>query len=155
LISGGHFNAAVTLGLVVAKRFSSLEILPYWAGQVEGAVGRICFDWVRRAYSGKVFDGGDAGGRSRVDDVLPHRDFGGVTSQRAPAGFAPISIGFTLALIHLISVPVTNLTMNPARSKGPAAFLVGWVREPLWLFWLAPLFAAALVAVIYNWLDSE
>ncbi len=79
----------------------------------------------------------------------------GSTSKKAAAGFAPIAIGLCLTLIHLIGIPVTNLSVNPARSTGPAVFVGGWALEQLWLFWLAPLIGAALGALVYNWLDPD
>lgn len=172
-ISGCHLNPAVTLGLVVGKRFPSSEILPYWAGQVAGAVaGAGALYVIASGAAGFSLDGGFASNgfdahspgkysmvAALVAEVVLTMFFLivilGATSKRAPAGFAPIPIGLCLTLIHLIGIPVTNLSVNPARSTGPAVFVGGWALEQLWLFWLAPLVGAALGAVIYSWLDSE
>ena len=172
-ISGCHLNPAVTLGLFLGKRFPSNEILPYWAAQVAGAIaGAGTLFVIASGKAGFSLDGGFAsngfdehspGGYSMVAALVAEVVLTaffliiilGSTAKKAPAGFAPIAIGLGLTLIHLIGIPVTNLSVNPARSTGPALFVGGWAVAQLWLFWVAPLIGAGLGATIYNWLDSE
>ncbi len=166
-ISGCHLNPAVTLGLCVGKRFPAKEVLPYWVAQVIGAIaaagvlfaiasGKAGFD-VSAGFAANGYAAHSPGGYSMtaalVTEVVLTCFFLivilGATDRRAPAGFAPIPIGLCLTLIHLIGIPVTNLSVNPARSTGPALFVGGWAVEQLWLFWLAPLIGAALGGIIY------
>jgi aquaporin Z len=166
-ISGCHLNPAVTVGLCVGKRFPAKEVLPYWVAQVIGAIaaagvlfviasGKAGFD-VSAGFAANGYAAHSPDGYSMtaalVTEVVLTCFFLivilGATDHRAPAGFAPIPIGLCLTLIHLIGIPVTNLSVNPARSTGPAIFVGGWAVEQLWLFWLAPLIGAALGAVIY------
>ena len=166
-ISGGHLNPAVSVGLAVAKRFPAKELLPYIVAQVIGGILAAAILYV--IASGKAgFDlsGGFAsngyGAHSPglypllsclVAEIVLTFMFLmiilGSTDRRAPKGFAPIAIGLGLTLIHLIGIPVTNLSVNPARSTGPAVFVGGWAVEQLWLFWLAPIVGAALAGVVY------
>jgi len=169
-ISGGHFNPAVTLGLAVGGRFDKTQILPYWATQVAAAVGAAAVLYV--IASGK--EGFDLAGGFASNGYGEHSPQGyslgaalvaevvltcffvliimGATDKRAPAGFAPIAIGLGLTLIHLVLIPVTNASVNPARSTGPALFAGGWAIFQLWLFWLAPLIGGALGGFIYKML---
>jgi aquaporin Z len=166
-VSGGHLNPAVTLGLVVAKRFPGKELLPYWVAQVLGGVaGAGILYLIASGQPGFSLAGGFAsngyaehspGGYSTaaalVCEVVMTFVFLvvilGSTDARSPAGFAPIAIGLCLTLIHLISIPVTNTSVNPARSTGPALFVGGWALSQLWLFWIAPLLGAALAGLAY------
>jgi len=172
-ISGCHLNPAVSLGLVVGGRFKAAELLPYWAAQVLGAVaGAGILYLIASGESGFELAGGLAsngfadhspGGYSLLAcftcEVVMTFMFLiiilGATDARAPQGFAPIAIGLGLTLIHLISIPVTNTSVNPARSTGPAMFVGGWALSQLWLFWVAPLLGAGIAGVIYRWLGSE
>ncbi len=172
-ISGCHLNPAVTLGLAVGKRFPFRELIHYWVAQVGGAiVGAFVLYTIASGKSGFSLEGGFAsngydthspGGYSMmaglVAEVVLTAFFLiiilGSTDKRAPGGFAPIAIGLGLTLIHLIGIPVTNLSVNPARSTGPAVFVGGGAIAQLWLFWVAPLIGAGLGGVIYNWLGSE
>ena len=172
-VSGGHFNPAVTLGLVTGRRFPPKDFLPYVLAQVVGAVAASSVLYI--IASGKPgFDtsGGFAsngyglhspGGYSLlaclVAEVVLTMFFllviMGSTDKRVPNGFAPIAIGLGLTLIHLISIPVTNTSVNPARSTGPALFVGGWAVKQLWLFWLAPLVGGAIGGLAYEFLFSE
>ncbi|MGF1641222.1 MAG: aquaporin Z [Rhodospirillales bacterium] len=172
-ISGGHFNPAVTLGLWAGGRFSTGEILPYWIAQVVGAVaagavlyviasGAAGFDLAGGFASngfGEHSPGGYGLASALVAEVVLTFFFlliiMGATDGRAPAGFAPIAIGLALTLIHLISIPVTNTSVNPARSTGPAVFVGGWALAQLWLFWVAPLVGGALGGFVYRLLGSN
>jgi aquaporin Z len=172
-ISGCHLNPAVTLGLVVGGRFKASELLPYWVAQVLGAIaGAGILYVIASGASGFALSGGLAsngyaehspGGYSLlscfVSEVVMTFMFLviilGATDARAPKGFAPIAIGLGLTLIHLISIPVTNTSVNPARSTGPALFVGGWAVSQLWLFWVAPLIGAALAGIAYRWLAAE
>ncbi|MCW5963077.1 MAG: aquaporin Z [Bryobacterales bacterium] len=172
-ISGCHLNPAVTLGLWAGGRFDSKEILPYWAAQVLGAVaGAFVLYVIASGAGGFSLAGGFAsngygdhspGGYTMlaalVAEVVLTAFFlfviMGSTDKRAPAGLAPIAIGLCLTLIHLISIPVTNTSVNPARSTGPALFVGGWALEQLWLFWVAPLVGAAIGGFLYAWLGKE
>jgi aquaporin Z len=166
-VSGCHLNPAVTVGLVVGKRFPSQELLPYWVAQVlGGAAGAGVLCLIASGQPAFSLAGGFAangyaehspGGYSIVAafvcEVVMTFVFLmvilGSTDSRAPAGFAPIAIGLCLTLIHLISIPVTNTSVNPARSTGPALFVGGWALRQLWLFWAAPLLGAALAGLAY------
>ena len=172
-ISGCHLNPAVSVGLAVGKRFPVSDLLAYVVAQVAGGVAAAAVLYV--IASGKAgFDlsGGFAsngygihspGGYSLVacltaEVVLTFMFLViilGATDRRAPQGFAPIAIGLGLTLIHLIGIPVTNLSVNPARSTGPALFVGGWALEQLWLFWLAPIVGGALAGVVYPLLAGE
>ena len=175
-ISGGHFNPAVTLGLWAGKRFDSKDILPYIVAQVLGAIAGagilyvIASDKVGFAIGSFASNGfgdnspgkyGALGGF--VAEVVLTFFFLiiilGATHKLAPKGFAPIAIGLGLTLIHLISIPVTNTSVNPARSTGPAIFAAiggqNWAVTQLWLFWVAPILGALLAGFVYEWLSSD
>lgn len=168
-ISGGHFNPAVSLGLAVAGKFGWKDLGPYWAAQVLGAIlaGGALFiiatGDATPAVGGFASNGYEAlspGGYSLLAalfaEVLLTAFFViiilGATSGRVPAGFAPIAIGLALTLIHLISIPITNTSVNPARSSGVALFADTAALSQLWLFWVAPLAGAAIGALIYKYL---
>ncbi len=167
-ISGGHFNPAVSLGLAVAKRFSWSELIPYWAAQVIGAfcaagmlflIASGAADWsgaggfASNGY-GELSPGGYSMHAALIAEVVLTAMFLiiilGSTSAKAPAGFAPIAIGLGLTLIHLISIPVTNTSVNPARSTGVAFYAETAAVPQLWLFWVAPLIGAAIGALIWT-----
>jgi aquaporin Z len=172
-ISGCHLNPAVSVGLAVGGRFKSSELLPYVIAQVVGAiVAAAVLYFIASGKAGFELSGGLAsngygehspGGYSLaagfVSEVVMTFMFLliilGATDERAPKGFAPIAIGLGLTLIHLISIPVTNTSVNPARSTGPALIVGGWALAQLWLFWVAPLIGAALAGVAYRWLGGE
>lgn len=170
-ISGGHFNPAVTIGLTVGGRFNVGDLLPYVVAQLAGAVAAAAV--LLLIASGKP--GFEIGGfASNGFGELSPGKYGllacfltetvltaffllvilGSTSARAPAGFAPIAIGLALTLIHLISIPVTNTSVNPARSTGPALFAGGAHLAQLWLFWIAPILGAAIGGLVHRWLDG-
>lgn len=170
-ISGGHFNPAVSLGLTVAGRFPAARLVPYVVVQVVGAIAAAALLYL--VASGKAgFElGGFAangygdhspGGYSLLSalliEVLLTMFFLiiilGSTSSRVPAGFAPLAIGLGLTLIHLVSIPVTNTSVNPARSTGQALFVGGWALQQLWLFWIAPLAGGALGGFVWKFLDD-
>lgn len=172
-ISGGHFNPAVSLGLVVGKRFPASELLPYWIAQVVGAVaaagvlfviasGRAGFS-LAGGFASNGYADHSPGGYSLVAclaaEIVLTMFFlliiMGATDRRAPSGFAAIAIGLGLTLIHLIGIPVTNLSVNPARSTGPALFVGGWALAQLWLFWVAPLIGGALGGAVYKGVFAE
>jgi aquaporin Z len=172
-ISGCHLNPAVSLGLVVCGRFSPKDLLPYVVAQVIGAVvaaavlyfiasGKAGFELVQGLGS-NGFGEHSPGGYSLASGLTIElvMTFGflivilGATDKRAPAGFAPIAIGLALTLIHLVSIPVTGTSVNPARSTGPAVIVGGWALGQLWLFWVAPLIGAALAGVAYRWLGDS
>jgi aquaporin Z len=172
-ISGCHLNPAVTLGLVAAGRFSAAEAPGYIAAQVIGAVaGAFLLYTIAAGAPGFDLAGGLAAngyaeaspGRygfaaGFVTEVVMTFFFLiiilGATAARAPAGFAPIAIGLGLTLIHLISIPVTNTSVNPARSTGPAIVVGGTALAQLWLFWVAPILGAVLAGVVHRWLSTE
>jgi aquaporin Z len=160
-VSGGHFNPAVTIGLVAAGRFRLAEAPGYVLVQVLGALaaaallaaiagGKPGFDLISSGFAANGYAEHSPGHYSLVAAALSEFVMTffflviilGATGRRAPAGFAPIAIGLALTLIHLISIPVTNTSVNPARSTGPALFVGGWALEQLWLFWVAPLAGA-------------
>ncbi|MBE0660448.1 MAG: aquaporin Z [Bryobacteraceae bacterium] len=166
-ISGCHLNPAVTLGLAAGKRFPPGEILPYWVAQVIGAVagaavlfviasGKAGFD-VTAGFASNGYAEHSPGGYTLVAGMTAEIVLTffflmiilGSTDKRAPAGFAPIAIGLGLTLIHLIGIPVTNVSVNPARSTGPALFAGGWALQQLWMFWVAPLIGGALAGIVY------
>ena len=172
-ISGCHLNPAVSVGLWVGGRFPASELGPYIASQVAGAIagagvlyliasGSAGFDLAGGFASngfGEHSPGGYALGSALVCEIVMTFMFLiiilGATDKRVPAGFAPIAIGLGLTLIHLISIPVTNTSVNPARSTGPALFVGGWALSQLWLFWVAPIVGAALAGVSYRWLGGD
>jgi aquaporin Z len=172
-ISGCHLNPAVTVGLVVGKRFPAGEMLPYMAGQVAGAIaGAGVLYVIASGKSGFSLAGGFAsngfadhspGAYSLLACLTAEVVLTffflmvilGSTDKRAPSGMAPVAIGLCLTLIHLIGIPVTNLSVNPARSTGPAVFVGGWAIEQLWLFWIAPIVGAAIAGVVYPAIASE
>lgn len=166
-ISGGHFNPAVSVGLMVAGRLPSSHLVPYVAVQVAGAIvaaamlyivasGKAGFELGSFAANGygEHSPGGYGLGSALVIEILLTAFFIfiilGATSARVPAGFAPIAIGLTLTLIHLISIPVTNTSVNPARSTGQALFVGGWAIQQLWLFWVAPLVGGAVGGIVWK-----
>jgi aquaporin Z len=172
-ISGCHLNPAVSVGLAVGGRFPAGELAPYIVVQVLGAIagaavlyviasGHAGFD-VSAGFASNGYGAHSPGGYSLtaclVDEVVMTFMFLliilGSTDERAPKGFAPIAIGLGLTLIHLISIPVTNTSVNPARSTGPAIFAGGWALAQLWLFWVAPILGAAIAGVVYRWLGSK
>src|SRR5215472_9968102 len=167
-ISGCHINPAVSVGLVVGGRFPAKELIPYIIAQVLGAIlaaavlyviasGRAGFDvsagFASNGY-GQHSPGGYALGSCLVSELVMTFMFLlvilGATDERAPKGFAPIAIGLCLTLIHLVSIPVTNTSVNPARSTGPAIFVGGWALAQLWLFWIAPILGAIIGGLISN-----
>ena len=168
-ISGAHFNPAVTLGLFTAGRFPGRDVLPYWIVQVAGAVvagavlygianGATGFDastgFASNGYGAHSPQGYSLEAGLLCEAVLTFMFLMvilGATSVRAPAGFAPLAIGLALTLIHLISIPVTNTSVNPARSTGVALFQGGWAIGQLWAFWLAPLVGAAIAGFVARW----
>jgi aquaporin Z len=172
-ISGCHLNPAVTLGLWAGKRFPARDILPYIIAQVLGAIAGAGILYI--IASGKAgfstaagFAANGFGDHSPgkyallacfVAEVVMTFFFLlvilGSTHHRAPKGFAPIAIGLALTLIHLISIPVTNTSVNPARSTGPALFVGGWAIAELWLFWVAPIIGAVIGGVFYSWMVSD
>jgi aquaporin Z len=173
-ISGAHFNPAVTIGLWAGKRFPARDIVPYIVAQVIGAiVGSAVVYAIVSSHTGFAMQPnglaangyGDhsPGGFGLVSGFIAEFVLTagfliviiGSTDARAPKGFAPIAIGLALTLIHLVSIPITNTSVNPARSTGPAIFVGGWALEQLWLFWLAPILGALVAGFGYRALASE
>jgi aquaporin Z len=171
-ISGGHFNPAVTLGLWAGGRFPAGEIIHYWVAQVLGAIaasavlyliasGKAGWD-VSAGFGANGYGDHSPGGYGLFSVVVCEVVMTfffllvilGVTDKRAPAGFAPLAIGLALTLIHLISIPVSATSVNPARSTGPALFVGGWALAQLWLFWVAPLAGAVVGGFAYKWLGG-
>ena len=166
-VSGCHLNPAVSVGLVVGKRFPASDLWAYVVAQVAGGIAAAAVLFV--IASGKA--GFDLAGGFASNGYAAHSPGGyslmaclvaevvltfmflmiilGATDRRAPQGFAPIAIGLGLTLIHLVGIPVTNTSVNPARSTGPALFVGGWAVEQLWLFWLAPIVGAAIAGIVY------
>jgi len=172
-ISGGHFNPAVSCGLWAAGRFPANRIAPYIAAQVAGAVagtailfviasGTAGFD-VSAGFAANGYGEHSPGKYSLASAAVTEvvMTFGflvvilGAVHRRAPVEFAGIAIGLALTLIHLVSIPVTNTSVNPARSTAPALFVGGWAIQQLWLFWIAPLIGGALGGVVYRWMSEE
>jgi aquaporin Z len=167
-ISGCHINPAVSFGLVAGRRFPAAELLPYIIAQVFGGIaGAGVLYVIANGKAGFDLSGGFAsngyavhspGGYSLVSCFVAEVVLTfffliiimGATDRRAPSGFAPIGIGLGLTLIHLIGIPVTNLSVNPARSTGPAIFVGGWALAQLWLFWVAPIIGGTLGGVVYS-----
>jgi len=168
-ISGCHLNPAVTFGLAASGRFKWGDVLPYWVAQVLGGIGAAALLYlIASGKAGFDLSGGLAsngygehspGKYSLAAGLITEVTMTfmflmiilGSTDRRAPQGFAPIAIGLALTLIHLISIPVTNTSVNPARSTGPALIVGGWALQQLWLFWVAPLLGAALAGTLYRW----
>jgi aquaporin Z len=172
-ISGCHLNPAVSVGLVVGKRFPASELPAYIVAQVLGAIaGSGLLYVIASGKEGFSLAGGFAsngyglhspGGYALVSCLVAEVVLTfmfliiilGATDKRAPQGFAPIAIGLGLTLIHLIGIPVTNTSVNPARSTGPALFVGGWALEQLWLFWVAPIVGAILAGLVYSVFAKE
>jgi aquaporin Z len=172
-ISGCHLNPAVSVGLMVGGRFKSSDVIPYIAAQVLGAVaaaavlylvasGKAGFD-IASGLASNGYAEHSPGQYSAMSGFIIEVVMTfmfliiilGATDKRVPAGFAPIAIGLGLTLIHLISIPVTNTSVNPARSTGPAIFVGGWAIAQLWMFWVAPIIGAVLAGGAYRWLGGE
>lgn len=172
-VSGGHFNPAVTVGLWAGGRFDAKDIIPYVVAQVIGAVigaaviyviasGAPGFD-VQNGFAANGY-GEHSPGKYVMSSAIVSElvmTFGfliiilGATDKRAPAGFAGLAIGLALTLIHLISIPVTNTSVNPARSTGPALFVGGWALQQLWLFWVVPLVGGLVGGGVYRSLFGD
>jgi aquaporin Z len=172
-ISGCHLNPAVSVGLVVGGRFKAADLIPYIVAQVLGAIvaafvlcyiasGKAGFD-LSAGLASNGYAEHSPGQYSMmsgfVTEVVMTFMFLivilGATDKRAPAGLAPIAIGLCLTLIHLISIPITNTSVNPARSTGPAIVVGGWAIAQLWMFWVAPIIGAVLAGGVYRWLGNE
>jgi aquaporin Z len=172
-VSGGHFNPAVTIGLYAAGRIPIKDVIPYILAQVAGAIagaailyliasGKAGFD-VTSGFAANGFGANSPGGYSLTAALIAEFVLTaffliiilGATDKRAPQAMAPVAIGFALTLIHLVSIPVTNTSVNPARSTGPALFAGGWAISQLWLFWLAPIAGAVLAGVVHRFLAEE
>jgi len=170
-ISGCHLNPAVSVGLWAGGRFPASDLLPYIVAQVLGglvgaaiiymiATGKPGFDVVASGFAANGFDEHSPGkygmNAALICELVMTFMFLiiilGATHKNAPSGFAPIAIGLGLTLIHLISIPVTNTSVNPARSTSQAIFVGGWALQQLWLFWLAPIVGAALAGFFYRWM---
>lgn len=173
-ISGCHLNPAVSFGLWSGGRFSTAELGPYIIAQVAGglagaailyviATGQAGFDAAATGFASNGYGEHSPGGYSLMAALICEVVMTfmfliiilGATDKRAPQGFAPIAIGLGLTLIHLISIPVTNTSVNPARSTGVALFQGGWAISQLWLFWIAPIVGAILAGLVYRWFESE
>jgi aquaporin Z len=172
-ISGGHFNPAVTIGLFSGGRIPAKEIAPYIVAQLAGAIagagilyviasGKAGFD-LSAGFASNGYADHSPGGYTLVAALVAEVVMTffflivilGATDERAPKGLAPIAIGLALTLIHLVSIPVTNTSVNPARSTGPALFVGGWALKQLWLFWVAPIVGALLAGAAYRTLVGE
>lgn len=172
-ISGCHLNPAVSVGLWVGGRFDSKELLPYIVAQVLGAIaaggvlyviasGKAGFD-LAAGFASNGYADHSPGGYSLLSALVAEVVMTlmflviilGSTDKRAPQGLAPIAIGLALTLIHLVSIPVTNTSVNPARSTGVALYVGGWALSQLWLFWVAPIAGAVLGGLVYRFLGEE
>ncbi|MFD1951186.1 aquaporin Z [Sphingomonas arantia] len=173
-ISGGHFNPAVSVGLAVAGRFPARDVPAYVGAQLVGAIvasailaalasGAPGFDIVASGFAANGYGAHSPGGYGATTAFLSEAVLTagfllvilGATDERSPAAFAPLAIGLALTLIHLVSIPIDNTSVNPARSTGPALFLGGWALSQLWLFWLAPLVGAAAAGLAGRWLFAH
>ncbi|WP_374043550.1 aquaporin Z [uncultured Pantoea sp.] len=173
-ISGGHFNPAVTLGLVAGGRFPAAQAIPYILAQLAGGIaagavlwliasGRGEFSAAASGFAANGYGAHSPGGFSlqagMISEVVMTAIFliviMGATSERAPKGFAPIAIGLTLTLIHLVTIPVTNTSVNPARSTAVALFQGDWALSQLWMFWLMPVIGGVVGGVIYRSLEDK
>ncbi|CAI0885766.1 MAG: aquaporin Z [Serratia proteamaculans] len=173
-ISGGHFNPAITLGLFAGGRFAAKDVIPYVIAQVIGGIaaaavlyliasGKAGFDATGGGFASNGYGEHSPGGYSLQSAIVIELVLTafflivihGVTDKRAPAGFAPLAIGLTLTLIHLISIPVTNTSVNPARSTGVAIFQGTWALQQLWVFWLVPLVGGVIGGLIYRCLLED
>lgn len=173
-ISGCHLNPAVTIGLFVGGRTPAKDVVPYIVAQLVGAIfaafvlvqiasGKPGFDLVGSGFAANGFGEHSPGGYSMLAALICEIVMTfmflfiilGSTDHRAPPGFAPIAIGLGLTLIHLISIPVTNTSVNPARSTSQALFIGGWAIQQLWLFWVAPIIGAALAGIVYRAIGSD
>jgi aquaporin Z len=173
-VSGCHLNPAVTVGLAVAGKHPKKDVLPYIIAQLIGGVvgasilyfiasGKIGFDVVSSGFAANGYGDHSPGGYSMmaglVTEIVATAFFLfvilGATDKKAPAGFAPIAIGLCLTLIHLVTIPVTNTSVNPARSLGPAIFVGGWAIEQVWLFFVGPIVGAVLGAFAYKAVHAD
>lgn len=173
-VSGAHLNPAVTVGLWAGGRIPAADLLPYIVAQVIGgilaggvlyliATGQAGFDVAASGFAsngyGEHSPGGYSLGAAVISEVVMTAVFifviMGATSRRAPAGFAPLAIGLCLTLIHLISIPVTNTSVNPARSTGVALYVGDWAVAQLWVFWLAPIVGAVIGALVYRYVGAD
>ncbi len=172
-ISGCHLNPAVSVGLCLGKRFPAAELAPYVVAQLLGAAAGAGILYViasgkpgfstAAGFAANGYGLHSPGGYSLSAALMAELVLTffflviilGATDKRAPQGFAPIAIGLGLTLIHLVGIPVTNLSVNPARSAGPALFVGGWAIQQLWLFWLAPIVGAAVAGLEYRWFAAE
>lgn len=173
-ISGGHFNPAITVGLFAGGRFAARDVIPYVIAQVIGGIaaaavlyliasGKAGFDATGGGFASNGYGEHSPGGYSLQSAIVIELVLTafflivihGVTDKRAPAGFAPLAIGLTLTLIHLISIPVTNTSVNPARSTGVAIFQGTWALQQLWVFWLVPLVGGVIGGLIYRCLLED
>jgi len=172
-ISGGHMNPAVSIGLWAGKRFPASDLIPYIIAQVIGAIaasgvlyliatGQPGYD-IQGGFAANGYGEHSPGGFSLIAGLVTEVVLTfifliiilGSTDHRAPLGFAPIAIGLGLTLVHLVGIPVTNMSVNPARSTGPAIFLGGWALSQLWLFWVAPLAGALLAGLVYRFFEEK
>jgi len=173
-ISGCHLNPAVSFGLWAGKRFPASKLLPYIVAQVLGGIvgagvlyliasGNPDYSIAANGLAANGYGAHSPGGYSLLAGLIAEVVLTfiflvvilGATDKRAPAGFAGLAIGLTLTLIHLVGIPVTNLSVNPARSTGPAIFVGGWALGQLWLFWVAPIVGALLAGLVYRWFEKE
>ena len=173
-ISGCHLNPAVSIGLWIGGRFDKKDLIPYIVAQVLGgiagagilyliATGKDGFDLVGSGFAANGFGEHSPGGYSMTAALVAEIAMTfmflivilGATHSKAPKGFAGIAIGLALTLIHLISIPVTNTSVNPARSTSQAIFVGDWATGQLWLFWVAPIIGAALAGIVYKYLSPE